>query len=324
MGGGKGGGRSTTTTNYTERPLTSQELALLDTQNTAIKQQMSLADRMVGLSEQSQRDWENTYKTFETNDLKNALVNANANMGKVDDTAYSSAKANLFNGLSSGYSQAQKDLDAQMAKRGLSNSGASVAAMKDLYSNKANAMAQAGNQAYNQGVQAGDAYRQQTLSNLSGYAQLGRGMSGQASNYLQGATGAYGGVSQQAGGTASSLGGLNTQYNSAQWNANAQAQSGKGAMGGSLIGAGASLGSAYMMAGAMSDARLKDNITPIGHYDDLVIYKWKWNDKAKEIGADTLPNIGFIAQEVMEIMPDAVMVGDDGYYRVNYSMILED
>ena len=321
MGGGKGGG---STSNYTERPLTSQELALLDTQNTAIKQQMSLADRMVGLSEQSQKDWENTYKTFETNDLKNALVNANANMGKVDDTAYSSAKANLFNGLSSGYSQAQKDLDAQMAKRGLSNSGASVAAMKDLYSNKANAMAQAGNQAYNQGVQAGDAYRQQTLSNLSGYAQLGRGMSGQASNYLQGATGAYGGVSQQAGGTASSLGGLNTQYNSAQWNANAQAQAGKGAMGGSLLGAGASLGSAYMMAGAMSDARLKDNITPIGHYDGLVIYKWKWNDKAKELGADTLPNIGFIAQEVMEVMPDAVIIGDDGYYRVNYSMILED
>ena len=320
MGGGKGGGSSTT--NYTERPLTSQELALLDTQNTSIKHQMSLADRMVGLSEQSQRDWENTYRAFETNDLKNALVNANANMGKVDDTAYSSAKANLFNGLSSGYSQAQKDLDAQMAKRGLSNSGASVAAMKDLYSNKANAMAQAGNQAYNQGVQAGDAYRQQTLSNLSGYAQLGRGMSGQASNYLQGATGAYGGVSQQAGGTASSLGGLNTQYNSAQWNANAQAQAGKGAMGGSLLGAGTTLGAASIMK--YSDARLKDNITPIGHYDGLVIYKWKWNDKAKELGADTLPNIGFIAQEVMEVMPDAVIIGDDGYYRVNYSMILED
>lgn len=317
MGGGKGG----STSNYTERPLTSQELALLDTQNTAIKQQMSLADRMVGLSEQSQKDWENTYKTFETNDLKNALVNANANMGKVDNTAYSAAKANLFNGLSSGYSQAQKDLDAQMAKRGLSNSGASVAAMKDLYSNKANAMAQAGNQAYNQGVQAGDAYRQQTLSNLSGYAQLGRGMSGQASNYLQGATGAYGGVSNQAGSTASSLGGLNTQYNSAQWNANAQAQSGKGAMGGSLLGAGSTLGAASIMK--YSDARLKDNITPIGHYDGLVIYKWKWNDKAKELGADTLPNIGFIAQEVMEIMPNAVIIGDDGYYRVNYSMILE-
>ena len=319
MGGGKGGG---STSNYTERPLTSQELALLDTQNTAIKQQMSLADRMVGLSEQSQKDWENTYKTFETNDLKNALVNANANMGKVDEKAYGSAKANLFNGLSSGYSQAQKDLDAQMAKRGLSNSGASVAAMKDLYSNKANAMAQAENQAYNQGVQAGDAYRQQTLSNLSGYAQLGRGMSGQASNYLQGATGAYGGVSQQAGGTASSLGGLNTQYNSAQWNANAQAQSGKGAMGGSLLGAGSTLGAASIMK--YSDARLKDNITPIGHYDGLVIYKWKWNDKAKELGADTLPNIGFIAQEVIEIMPNAVIMGDDGYYRVNYSMILED
>ena len=316
MGGGKGGG---STQNYTERPLTRQELNLLDTQNTAIKQQMSLADRMVGLSEQSQKDWENTYKTFETNDLKNALVNANANMGKVDDTAYSSAKANLFNGLSSGYSQAQKDLDAQMAKRGLSNSGASVAAMKDLYSNKANAMAQAGNQAYNQGIQAGDVYRQQTLSNLSGYAQLGRGMSGQASNYLQGATGAYGSVSNQAGGTASSLGGLNTQYNSARWNANAQAQAGKGAMSGSLIGAGATIGAAMI-----SDARLKDNITPIGHYDGFVIYKWKWNDKAKEIGADALPNIGFIAQEVMEIMPDAVMVGSDGYYRVNYSMILED
>ena len=319
MGGGKGGG--STTQNYTERPLTSQELALLDTQNTSIKQQMDLANRMVGLSEKSQKDWEDTYRSFEVNDLKNAMTDANSKMGTVDQNAYNAAKASAFSGLSSGYSQAQKDLDAQMAKRGLSNSGASAMAMKDLYTNKANSMASANNQAYNQGIQAGDAYRQQRISNLTGYAQLGRGMSGQASNYLQGATGAYGGVSQQAGGTASSLGGLNTQYNSAQWNANAQAQSGKGAMGGSLLGAGATLGGASIMK--YSDARLKDSITPIGHYDGFVIYKWKWNDKAKELGADTLPNIGFIAQEVMEIMPDAVVMGDDGYYRVNYSMILE-
>ena len=317
MGGGKGG----STSNYTERPLTAQELALLEKQATSIDQQTKLAERMVGLSEKSQTDWENTYRNFEVNDLKNAMVDANAKMGQVDENAYGSAKANAFSGLSSGYSQAQKDLDAQMAKRGLSNSGASAMAMKDLYSNKANSMAQAGNQAYNQGVQAGDAYRQQKISNLTGYAQLGRGMSGQASNYLQGATGAYGSVSNQAGGTASNLGGLNTQYNTGQWNANAQAQAGKGAMGGSLIGAGATLGAAGIK---YSDARLKDNITPIGTYEEFVIYKWKWNDKAKELGADKLPNIGFIAQEVMEIMPDAVQMYDDGYYRVNYSMILED
>jgi len=313
-GGGKGG----STSNYTERPLTAQELNLLDKQSLAIDQQISLADRMVGLSEKSQKDWEDTYRQFETVDLKNAMTDANAKMGTVDQQAYSASKANAYSGLDSSYAQSQNDLASTLAKRGISNSGIGAKAYTDLFGQKANAMASANSQAYNQGVQAGDAYRQQKISNLTGYAQLGRGMSGQASNYLTGATGAYGSVSGQAGNQANSLGSLNNQYNTGQWNANAQAQAGKGAMGGSLIGAGATLGGAYMM----SDARLKEDIEPVGHYKDLAVYKWTWSEKAIEMGADSLPAIGFIAQEVLEVMPEAVIM-QDGYYRVNYSMILE-
>lgn len=316
MGGGKGGG----STSYNQRPLTYQEILLINKQREALGKQMDLADRMVTLSEKNQNDWENTYRPFEVNDLKQSIVDVNTNMGKVDPYAYAALKANTFSGLSSGYEQAQKNLDAQMAMRGLTNSGIHANSIKDLYTQKANAMANANAQAYNQGVQIGDAYRQQRLANLTGYAQLGRGMSGQAANYLQGATNAYGDVGKTAGSTAGQLGSFDNAYNSAQWNAKAQAQAGKGAMGGSLIGAGATLGSAAILA---SDERLKDNIEQVGEYKGLAIYKWNWNDKAKELGLDKYPPLGFIAQEVLKSIPKSVIMDDDGYYRINYSMILE-
>ena len=73
---------------------------------------------------------------------------------------------------------------------------------------------------------------------------------------------------------------------------------------------------------AMSDSRLKKNIKK---FDDVEPgigwYTWDWNDKAEEIGVTNLPTEGVIAQEVKEVDPSAVMLGEDGYYRVNYSKI---
>ena len=72
----------------------------------------------------------------------------------------------------------------------------------------------------------------------------------------------------------------------------------------------------------MSDARLKKNIRKIDDVEPGIgWYTWDWNDKAEEIGVTNLPTEGVIAQEVKEVDPSAVMLDEDGYYRVNYSKI---
>jgi len=70
-------------------------------------------------------------------------------------------------------------------------------------------------------------------------------------------------------------------------------------------------------ASFFSDIRLKNNVTPIGNG----LYSWQWNEKAKEIGADVYPTTGVIAQEIMEIYPDAVFKGKHGYLMVDYSKV---
>ncbi|WP_373069806.1 tail fiber domain-containing protein [Sulfurimonas sp.] len=270
--------------------------------------------------------WENKqiYNADPNSNLREAMLQANEQLGTVDQGVYDRQKANLFNGLDSNYTQAENNLTSTLAKRGIANSGIAAKSYTDLAGQKAGAMAQANNQAYNQAVQSGDAYRQQRVANLTGYTQLGRGMSGTAQNYLGQASQSYSNAASGAGSMFSGIGGLNNQYNSSMWNADAQAASGKGAMGGSLVGAGATLGAASIMgpAAAASDARLKSNIQKVSEYNGFNIYVWTWNDKAKQIGVANIPNIGVIAQEVKDVMPEAVIMADDGYYRVNYSMVL--
>jgi hypothetical protein len=69
-----------------------------------------------------------------------------------------------------------------------------------------------------------------------------------------------------------------------------------------------------------SDENLKTDIskvgkTPGGHN----IYKWNWNEKAKELGLSG-SSTGVIAQEVQKVIPEAVHKVN-GYLAVNYGMI---
>jgi hypothetical protein len=84
-----------------------------------------------------------------------------------------------------------------------------------------------------------------------------------------------------------------------------------------ILGAVGSAAGAYF--GAKSDVELKTNIKKIGELEpNIGWYTWDWNDKGKAIGADSEPAEGVLAQEVLEVKPDAVNV-KDGYYAVDYS-----
>ena len=76
--------------------------------------------------------------------------------------------------------------------------------------------------------------------------------------------------------------------------------------------------------GAMgiSDMDLKTNIKKVGELEPGVgWYTWDWNDKGKALGAESEPAEGVLAQEVLEVKPNAVIV-QDGYYAVDYSKVM--
>ena len=77
----------------------------------------------------------------------------------------------------------------------------------------------------------------------------------------------------------------------------------------------------YLSLGAMaSDERLKKNIKPAHKIKDVQFYEWDWTDEAKEIVGDQGTH-GVIANELQETYPDLVMLGSDGFLRVDYAAL---
>ncbi len=67
--------------------------------------------------------------------------------------------------------------------------------------------------------------------------------------------------------------------------------------------------------GQRSDIRLKRDIAVIGKLPNgLKLYKFKylWSD---------VEWVGVMAQEVLNVAPEAVVMGKDGYYRVRYDLL---
>ena len=79
-----------------------------------------------------------------------------------------------------------------------------------------------------------------------------------------------------------------------------------------------------------SDARLKKNINPITGIKSLELIKrlngksYLWNQDAasKDRKFDIGLQIGFIAQEVEKVFPEAVVKDAEGYYAMNYTMLI--
>ena len=71
-----------------------------------------------------------------------------------------------------------------------------------------------------------------------------------------------------------------------------------------------------------SDKRLKDNITPIDDPLTKVVSisgnTFDWNDKSNKSGHD----VGLIAQEIEQVLPEAVVTRDNGYLAVDYHKVV--
>jgi hypothetical protein len=112
------------------------------------------------------------------------------------------------------------------------------------------------------------------------------------------------------------LGGLGNVLSS-QTSAYNSGLNASGEFGGALLGAGATLGAAYLGMPAASDRRLKAGIELVGRDErtGLNLYEFSYKEDP------TRRFIGVMADEVEAFMPQAVTTRADGYKQVNYSML---
>ena len=322
-------------------------------------------------------------------DYNNQIMGYANDMGKADTDILGRTKANAYAGVDTGFSNAQKQMQADLARRGMGNSGIFAKASMDLAGARAADYSARGVGAHNDAVAQSDGRRgsqiqtagagygarntamtqgfgnnrnqmnsgfannlsslgsqfsnsmsdntnrynantglnannytaqtantQQSISNMTGLAQLGRGMQSTSQNYLGQAGSTFGQNAQISGQTALGIGNQQVALQSAQMQAQAQKDAGKGAMTGSIVGAG------ITGAAMMSDERLKENIKAAGEFYGYSFYTWDWNDDGLRLADPDQPTFGVMAQEVRRINPRAVTMADDGYYRVDYNMIM--
>jgi hypothetical protein len=76
--------------------------------------------------------------------------------------------------------------------------------------------------------------------------------------------------------------------------------------------------------GGASDFNLKNSIKPINYglnsINQLKPVSYLWNDVNRKLDS-TIPDIGFIAQDVMDVIPEAVRSNGDGDLQLNYKAI---
>jgi hypothetical protein len=157
------------------------------------------------------------------------------------------------------------------------------------------------------------ASRQQQLSNLLGGLQTGLGTAGTVTEFEQGLVNQGLSIEQarSAAQAASAQGGANL--------AQAGRKESGGGMFGDLLSGAAQAAAAYY--GAQSDKRLKTNIRKVGELaSGLNTYFWDWTEEAKKFVGNQV-TFGVMAQEAMEIFPEAVSTSPSGYLQVDYSRI---
>lgn len=79
--------------------------------------------------------------------------------------------------------------------------------------------------------------------------------------------------------------------------------------------------SAKAYAASKSDKKLKTNIRKVGQLaSGLNTYFWDWTEEAKKLVGNQM-TFGVIAQEAIEVFPEAISTDSNGYLQVDYARI---
>lgn len=296
-------------------------------ENLAItKEGLTISKENLAFMKQQYADWQGVYGDIEKN-LGDYYKNLSG----------SSLAAKHLSASAKEYSNALATTQQTLAQRGLSASG--LAAATETAMGMQNAVNRANIRA-----------NQDEMANQqkAGFLSMGLGQKGML---LSGIANASGQVSNSMGliGNATGLAGQATgqimqgyQYQAGQqtqigqnlYDANQsmksgligglmQSPSGQGMMNsaaGGISSGISSIGSSFSgLGGLFSDVRLKNNIRKIGQSRGINIYEWEWNNEAHNIGANTQPNIGVLAQEVQHL--GVVCRNTNGYLMVDYNKL---
>lgn len=192
--------------------------------------------------------------------------------------------------------EAQKALERQMAAQGVTLGGAGLGNINPQVARAIIEQNQGlANQAYNEAFDRYNIGQSNIYNRLMGIAGMG-----------QKSTGQMAGAGQIH---ATNVGQLQTGLASAQANM-AAAQASQPSMFSQLLGAGAQLGSAYLF----SDRDMKENIELVGKQNGYNIYEFDYKDGSGRFR-------GVMADEVMEVEPDAVTKSPSGHLMVDYGKI---
>ncbi|MBQ8676868.1 MAG: hypothetical protein IJ529_00165 [Alphaproteobacteria bacterium] len=249
------------------------------------------------------------------NNLTSYAANASANLNNMgsynfgvsaSDDARQRAETAQFNAytnmLSPQFANQTDDLQARLLNQGLSvGNPAYQRAMTDLQNNQNSALTNAAYQA----VEAGqNAYSQSLNDQIS------------AAGFTNSAQSGY--INQLLSALQNSVSGYNNAMNiysvqhpadsriaqNSYANSQARQQTGDDFL----------RTAATAALSAFSDARLKENIFPVGKlFNGLTVYRFNFK-------GCPFPQIGLIAQEVCQHYPEAVTVDKDGFLKVDYNL----
>lgn len=221
------------------------------------------------------------------------------------------------------FASAKDQSSRNMSRMGVNPSDGKAAAMGNQLSiAQALGTAQAMTGARTQARQEGYALTDRATNALSGFpamsmqaTQSGAGFGASGTNIAnQGLAGMNSGITAagtmagQMGQNATSMFGAQASYKNGADNAAANANPM-----GALLGAGATLGAAYIK----SDRRLKQNIELVGRDErtGLNLYEFAYK-------SDPLRRFrGFMADEVLQVMPSAVHTNEEGFMSVDYGAL---
>lgn len=225
--------------------------------------------------------------------------------------------------VNAAFSAARDQSARDMARRGITpGSGKALAMGNSMEMAQAAATAGATSKAREAARTEGYALTDRATNVLAGYPAMGMATTGQGAGYgttgltvaNQGAAGANAGF-QSAAQIAGSMGTNATGMYSVQQQAKTAADSQSGSMFGSILGAGATLGAAYL--GRPSDRRLKTNIVAVGGDErtGLTLYEFDYIDGTPGRWR------GVMADEVARARPDAVVMWPNGFMVVRYDLL---
>ncbi|WP_421565572.1 tail fiber domain-containing protein [Ochrobactrum sp. EDr1-4] len=260
-------------------------------------------NKLTGAADMYNSDAVNKLATGDTSSATNLANMANGSMIG-NNTAFNEALQNTLNNTAT-------TINSSMSGAGRYGSGAHTGVMSNQLGQVAtNAMANQYNQDVSNMMNANSQIDSANLGKLSGLNSLYQGYSNAAANQLAGGQV----LDQNAQAKLDADKAKWTETDNQGWTRLGLLQSAAAGAAGNYGTTTGSQDSSSKGFNLLSDIRTKENIVPVGERNGFKLYEWNYRGMTKRWR-------GVMAQDLLTDKPEAVILGADGLYRVDYSQL---